>query len=152
MLKLTDKKRKRFESIAESYIDVSVYSINNRRLADALVAAHVRGVKIRVLTDRLQASGRTSRVMELRRAGIPVRIRTGAGVMHTKVAIYDGISVSSGSLNWTEAAVNKNDEVCDIFTNRPDYAAQHQRLFNERWDNASHNKSEEWFAKKENKE
>ena len=68
--------------------------------------------------------------------------------MHTKIAIYDGKSVSSGSLNWTEPAVHKNEEVCDIFINDPDYAAQHQKLFDERWAANPQNKSEEWIRNK----
>ncbi len=130
---------------AEKYIDVSVYSINNKKLVDALAAAHRRGVKVRVLTDKVQAAGVSSRIWDLIDAGIPLRVHTYKRIMHTKVAIYDGLSVSSGSLNWTEPAVHKNEEVCDIFVNDPDYAAQHQRLFDKRWENNSHEKSDLWL-------
>ena len=134
---------------ASEYIDVSVYSINNKRLIDALIAAHRRGVRLRVLTDRLQAAGGSSRIWELIEAGIPLRVHSHKRIMHTKVGIYDGRSVSSGSLNWTEPAVHKNEEVCDIFINDPDYAAQHQKLFDRRWEANSQEKSDEWI--RENK-
>lgn len=133
---------------ATKYIDVSVYSINNQRLINALIAAHRRGVRIRVLTDKTQAAGPSSRVWDLIAANIPLRIHTHKRIMHTKVAIYDGVSVSSGSLNWTEPAVNKNEEVCDIFVNDPDYAAQHQKLFDLRWENNSQEKSDIWVAQR----
>lgn len=134
---------------ATKYIDVSVYAINNRPLVNALIAAHRRGIKLRVLTDRLQAAGNSSRIWDLIAAGVPLRVHTHKRIMHTKVAIYDGISVSSGSLNWTEPAVHKNEEVCDIFINEPAYAAQHQTLFDQRWEANSKEKSDEWLAEKQ---
>ena len=47
-----------------------------------------------------------------------------------------------------EPAVHKNEEVCDIFINDPDYAAQHQKLFDERWNANSQEKSDLWLTKK----
>ena len=134
---------------SNDYIDVSVYSINNKKLVDALIAAHRRGVKVRVLTDKVQAAGKSSRIWELLAADIPLRVHTHKRIMHTKVAIYDGSSVSSGSFNWTEPAVHKNEEVCDIFIDEPDYAGQHQRLFDQRWENNSQEKSDKWLTEKQ---
>jgi len=150
VLKEKDCETKLVELIdgAVNYIDVSVYAINNKRLIDALIAAHRRGVKLRVLTDKLQAAGGSSRIWDLIAAGISLRVHTHKRIMHTKVAIYDGISVSSGSLNWTEPAVHKNEEVCDIFVNIPDYAQQHQKLFNQRWSDNPQEKSDEWIQEK----
>lgn len=134
---------------AADYIDVSVYAINNKRLIGALIAAHRRGVKVRVLTDRLQAAGNSSRIWDLIEAGVPLRVHTHKRIMHTKVGVYDGKSVSSGSLNWTEPAVYKNEEVCDIFINAPDYAAQHQKLFDERWKANPQEKSDKWIQNRQ---
>lgn len=133
---------------SKSHIDISVYAINNKRLVDAVIEAHNRGVKVRILTDKLQAAGRKSRVSELRRAGILLKVNTRKRIMHTKVAIYDGTSVSSGSMNWTEPAITKNEEVCDIFIDKPDYARQHQILFDERWNENPKEKSDAWFRKR----
>ena len=134
---------------ANEYIDVSVYAINNKNLVNALISAHQRGIRVRILTDRLQAAGTSSRIWELIGAGVPLRVHTHKKIMHTKVAVYDGISVSSGSLNWTEPAVHKNEEVCDIFINEPEYAKQHQALFDERWELNSEEKSAEWLNQKQ---
>ena len=56
--------------------------------------------------------------------------------------------MSSGSFNWTEPAVRKNEEVCDVFVDEPDYARQHQVLFDARWADNLAEKSDEWIAKK----
>ena len=153
VLKETECEKKLVELIdgATDYIDVSVYSINNKKLVSALIEAHRRGVKVRVLTDRLQAAGSSSRIWDLLEAGVPLRVHSHKKIMHTKVAVYDGLSVSSGSLNWTEPAVHKNEEVCDIFINDPEYALQHQHLFDERWESNSEEKSTEWLTQEKQK-
>ena len=134
---------------SKEYIDVSVYSINNKKLVDALIRAYRRGIKLRVLTDKVQAAGKSSKIWDLIAAGVPLRVHTHKRIMHTKVAIYDGKSVSSGSFNWTEPAVHKNEEVCDIFVDDPQYTAQHQKLFDQRWADNSEEKSDKWLAKKQ---
>lgn len=74
-----DCEKKLVELIEKSknYIDVSVYSINNKQLVDALIAAHRRGVKVRVLTDKVQAAGKSSRIWDIIAAKSPcASIRT----------------------------------------------------------------------------
>lgn len=128
-------------------IDISVYSISNKRLVGELIAAHERGVKVRILTDKLQSSQHNSLIWKLWLADIPVRIQSGKKLMHAKVGIYDARSVSTGSMNWTESAIHKNAEVCDIFINRPDYARMHLELFEKRWSRTSQEKSDNWLSR-----
>ena len=57
--------------------------------------------------DSLQAGGSSSQADELRKAGITVKLMRGIkgnGIMHHKVAIYDGVVVQTGSFNWTDNA------------------------------------------------
>ena len=46
-------------------IDIAVYSINNNQIVEALKKAHGRGIKLRILTDKLQASSKHSKVFDL---------------------------------------------------------------------------------------
>lgn len=71
-------------------VDIVVYSINNTKLVEAIERAYGRGVKIRVLTDRLQASGKHSLVTRLYKKGINVRVHSVHKIEHNKFAIYDG--------------------------------------------------------------
>jgi len=92
-------------------LDVAVYAIGHEKLASALVAAHKRGVLVRVLTDDVQAKQASSVVPSLREAGI--RLRTDASEklhMHHKFVVVDDGTLLSGSLNWTYAAVKKANE------------------------------------------
>ena len=134
---------------AEENIDAAVYAINNQDIVDALKDAHRRGVKIRILTDRLQASQKKSKVRELHDFGINIRVNSKHKIEHNKFAVFDAESVVTGSFNWTEPAVHKNEEVCDIFVDDPQYTAQHQKLFDQRWADNSEEKSDKWLAKKQ---
>ncbi len=74
-----------------------------------MIAAHRRGVDVKVILDRYKAS-EGSEYDKLRSAGIPVRLHESAGLMHNKVAVIDGSITITGSYNWTGTAENENDE------------------------------------------
>lgn len=100
-------------------LDCMVYSITHEGIVNELVEAHQRGVKVRIVTDKVQAAGSYSRDEELRAAGIEVREDAKAGSMHHKVAISDkGVSgayaVLVGSFNWTKNADERNAESAAI--------------------------------------
>lgn len=61
---------------SQSSIDVAVYSINNQQIIDALYRARQRDVSIRILTDKLQASGKYSKVEEMHSNGLNIRVHT----------------------------------------------------------------------------
>ena len=132
---------------AEKYIDAAIYSINRKSIVRALLAAKERGVKIRLLTDRSQLASikDMNDIERLMIAGIDVRIHTTKGLMHTKMAVFDGKNSLSGSFNWTDSAAERNHEVCNFFINDPDYTAQHQRLFDRFWQANPQDKSDRWL-------
>jgi phosphatidylserine/phosphatidylglycerophosphate/cardiolipin synthase-like enzyme len=96
-------------------IVVAVYSINNKKIVDALETAHNNGVNIRVLTDSLQAAGKSSKVLTLVNAGLNLRVHSVNKIMHNKFAVFDSKKAVSGSYNWTLAASNQNSENCILF-------------------------------------
>ena len=94
----------------QSKLDVAVYSITHDDIANALIRAHNRGVQVRVLTDKVQASTRYADDDRMRMAGIEVRLDTQSGSMHHKFALGDGTAVITGSFNWTANADENNAE------------------------------------------
>ena len=129
-------------------IDVAVYSINNQRIIDALYRARQRDVFIRILTDKLQASGKYSKVEEMHSNGLNIRVHTKNKIEHNKFAVFDGKSASTGSFNWTNSATSKNSENCLFLINEPDYAKIYQQRFEELWEMNTETKSEQWFEKR----
>jgi len=97
-----------------SYLDVAIYSLTHNGIADALLRAHGRGVKVRVLIDALQAANAYADDESLEAAGIEVRRDTQAGAMHNKFMIGDGrdggLAVQTGSFNFSKNAADKNAE------------------------------------------
>ena len=95
---------------ARRSIDVCVFTITDDRIARALLAAHERGIKLRVITDNDKANDEGSDVWKLERAGIPVRVDRTEWHMHHKFAVFDGRIALTGSYNWTRGAARNNEE------------------------------------------
>lgn len=72
---------------SQNNIDIAVYAINNDNIIAALKQAKDRGVKIRILTDRLQASGKSSKVRELYAFGFDIKVHSKYKIEHNKFAI-----------------------------------------------------------------
>ena len=93
-------------------IDAAVYCITHDPISAALIRAKNRGVKVRIITDKTQASNKWADDEKLEEANIPL-IRLGAafrGSMHNKFVIGDSRAVGTGSFNWTKSADERNNE------------------------------------------
>lgn len=132
---------------SQDYIDVAVYAINNTPIMQALKNAHKRKVNIRILTDKLQASGKSSGVRDLYDFGIEIKVHSKNKLEHNKFAIFDGKVVFTGSFNWTNAATHKNSENCLFLHQEPEVVQKYQSRFNELWQMNSPQKSTLWFEK-----
>lgn len=102
---------------AATSIDLCVFTISDSRLSEKLIQAHLRGVKVRIITDDQKCFDDGSQVFALSRAGIPVKTDDSRYHMHHKFAVVDGRIAFSGSYNWTYTAQNHNQENLVITTN-----------------------------------
>ena len=99
-----------FINRCETKLSVAVYSITHDEIVDALITAHQRGVQVRVLMDKLQASNRYADDEKLEAAGIPVKTGGTSGLMHNKFLIDGERAVGTGSFNWSVNADERNAE------------------------------------------
>jgi phosphatidylserine/phosphatidylglycerophosphate/cardiolipin synthase-like enzyme len=101
---------------AQRSIYLAIYGLTYPPIIKALVAAHKRGVDVRVITDREKLEDRKQRAAleTLRLAGIPVKVNRHDGLMHLKQAIIDDRVNTSGSMNQTTSAARYNDERLDV--------------------------------------
>jgi len=96
---------------ATSYIDAAFFDISDLEAAQALIIAHKRGVKVRILTDsdNLQDKDDPTKprlaTERLRRAGIAIRDDQRGAFMHHKFIIADGAAVWIGSMNLTTTSM-----------------------------------------------
>lgn len=132
---------------SQKTIDAAVYSINNSQIVDALLKAEKRGVKVRILTDRLQAAGKSSKVRFMHRRGLNIRVHSKNKIEHNKFAVFDGNKATTGSYNWTNPASEKNSENCVFFIRNKGAVQSYQTHFDYLWRINTRQKSEEWFAK-----
>ena len=97
-------------SKAQKTIDIAMYYLSSREIAQELVKAKDRGVKIRVVLDKEQETQRYSKGRYLIKEGLEVKYHTGPGLMHNKFAVIDSAVLITGSFNWTPTANEKNEE------------------------------------------
>ncbi len=102
---------------AQESIDVAQFTFSVTEIRDALVAAHERGVHVRLAIDEGQdQEGTVSR--ELRDLGLDVRFVVGkplstegeSALQHAKFMIVDGTTLLTGSNNWSSTGTTINDE------------------------------------------
>jgi phosphatidylserine/phosphatidylglycerophosphate/cardiolipin synthase-like enzyme len=94
---------------ATNTVLVQAYSFSSAPIAQALVAAHRRGVKVAVILDHSQRTEKYSEADFLAHSGIPTLIDAAHPIAHNKIMIIDGYAVLTGSFNFTKAA-EKNAE------------------------------------------
>lgn len=95
---------------ASATIDIALYGLNRQSLVDALIAAHNRGVAVRVVGDDDAAAGEYSAAYQaLTAAGIPLVTDASASkIQHNKFVIFDGQVVWTGSTNFTDTCLTLN--------------------------------------------
>ena len=117
---------------AKKYIDLPVFFLTHKKVAGDLIAAHQRGVKVRVIIDATAATNGYTKHELLRAAGIPVKVENWGGKMHMKTAVFDGKKMVLGSMNWTSAGERTNDENTLIIESTK-YSNQMHDFFNKMW-------------------
>lgn len=91
-------------------LDIAAFELNNERITEAIIDAHERGVRVRVVTDDEHGlEDDDSTIAELQVVGIPVVDDDRSGLMHNKFMIMDGITLWLGSMNYTVNGVYRNN-------------------------------------------
>jgi len=95
---------------ANNSVLVQAYYFTSAPIAEALVNASERGVKVEVILDKSQKARKDSKATFFIDKGIPVMIDDKHAIAHNKVMVIDRETVITGSFNFTEAAEEKNAE------------------------------------------
>jgi phosphatidylserine/phosphatidylglycerophosphate/cardiolipin synthase-like enzyme len=113
-------------------LEVAVFTITDDRTFNALEGLHLKGVKVRFMTEKTTMHEPGSDVVALAKCGIATRHDTSEFLMHHKYAIVDGKFVISGSFNWSRAAATGNQENV-ICTNIPVVVQPYVKHFETLW-------------------
>ncbi|WP_353139146.1 phospholipase D family protein [Limnohabitans sp.] len=95
---------------SEHEVLVQAYGFTHNGMAQALVRAHQRGVKVRVLLDKKSESSNRYVIAVLNDADMAVRHDGKHAIAHNKVMLIDRTIVITGSFNFTNSAATRNAE------------------------------------------
>ncbi|MCZ6901854.1 MAG: phospholipase D family protein [Rickettsia endosymbiont of Ixodes persulcatus] len=109
---------------ASTSIYVQAYGFTDIDIANSLIAAHKRGVQVKILLDKSNLYSKYSKLSKIKSAGIDVLIDNIPGIAHNKVMIIDEYTVITGSFNFSKNADYKNAENV-IIINDPIIARQY---------------------------
>ena len=115
---------------ARAAVDLAVYDLNLWSIRNALIAAHQRGVAVRMVTESDNLD--EPEIQQLRDAGIQVLGDRREGLMHDKFVIIDRWEVWTGSTNLTTSGVYRNDNnLVRIRSSRlaENYTAEFEEMF-----------------------
>lgn len=119
-------------------IDLMCFVFSSREICDALLAAHKRGVKVRVLLDNVFSSNAVTKrwecvpFKELKAAGVACKYDDENSKLHHKVIIVDRKRVLTGSFNFSANAANENDENA-LIIHSPAVARRYHFEFERLW-------------------
>jgi phosphatidylserine/phosphatidylglycerophosphate/cardiolipin synthase-like enzyme len=111
-------------------VDLALYSLSLNSIRDALLRAHDRGVRIRMVmeSDNLDRSD----PQKLVDAGIPILGDRREGLMHNKFIVIDNSEVWTGSMNLTdEGTYQDNNNIMHIHSGKmaEDYTKEFEEMF-----------------------
>jgi phosphatidylserine/phosphatidylglycerophosphate/cardiolipin synthase-like enzyme len=124
---------------AKTSIEIAMFSFFSKPLAEALLKAKDRGVKVRVVLDQGQSA--LSKFDEwFAWHGFEVKVLAGPDAhgdhffqkMHNKLGLFDGMLLETGSYNYSANAENNNFENANFFDDPLElarYAEYFARLF-----------------------
>ncbi len=109
-------------------VDAATYEFDLPAMTEALIAAHKRGVTVRLVTDTDTMD--QDSVHSVAAAGIPVVEDHKSAIMHDKFVIVDSAGVWIGSWNFTENDTYRNNNNL-IGIAAPEMVANYKAEFNE---------------------
>jgi len=94
---------------AQYSVDVAIYHLDLWSIRDALIRAHRRGLRVRLVVESDYRS--EAEITELEQAGIEIIGDMREHLMHHKFVVLDGMQVWTGSMNFTlrGAYINNNN-------------------------------------------
>jgi phosphatidylserine/phosphatidylglycerophosphate/cardiolipin synthase-like enzyme len=114
---------------ARSTLDIQAYVVTSTEIAKAILDAHRRGMKVCVILDKSQHTGRYSSATFLSNEGVPVWIDADHAIAHNKVMLIDDQVLITGSFNFTRKADEANAENLLIIQNKRKLLAAYAKNF-----------------------
>ena len=118
---------------AQTSVDVAAFELDLPSITDALVRAHQRGVRVRLVTDSDYADSLGP--ISLLQAQVPVVFDSVEPFMHNKFVVIDGEQVWAGSWNLTINGTYRNNNnivIADSKLLAENYTVEFEEMFVQR--------------------
>ncbi len=121
---------------ARHSVRLAAYSFTSPTVVKALLAAHRRGVDVRVVVDEKgnKSKSGTAALNLLVNAGIQARTNRKYAIHHDKYILVDDLHTQTGSYNYSKAAANSNSENVLVVWHNAELAASYRRHWQSRFD------------------
>lgn len=116
-------------SSATKSIQLQAYSFTSQPIAEALLAAHKRGVKVAAILDKSQRGEQYSSATFLMNQGMATFIDSTHAIAHNKIILIDGRTIITGSFNFSKAAEESNAENLLIIQDKVDLYRAYEKNF-----------------------
>jgi phosphatidylserine/phosphatidylglycerophosphate/cardiolipin synthase-like enzyme len=118
-------------------LDVAIYDFDLANVADAMVRASQRNVRVRMVTDadtinNIRNEEIQTALASVKRAGIPIVDDQRPDIMHHKFSVVDGEWVQTGSWNYTDGdtyRLNNNQFIARSAELAENYTAEFEKMF-----------------------
>lgn len=113
---------------ATNHIYISCFGMTNKRIANALINQHNKGIVVKVCMDNVQSTDHGNQVSNLRTNGIEVVIKPSVFLEHNKMVSIDKNSGIVGSYNLSYAAESQDNSLV-LFINQPNFVSTIEQAF-----------------------
>jgi phosphatidylserine/phosphatidylglycerophosphate/cardiolipin synthase-like enzyme len=120
----------------QSTLDIAAFEMNNEVIVAAILAAHERGITVRIVTDDEHGIEDKDGILQsIADAGVPVVDDSRSALMHNKFIIMDSEAVWTGSWNYTVNGTYRNNNNALVMQNAQAvdaYQAEFDEMFNDK--------------------
>lgn len=116
----------------KSELLLAAYNFNNKKIYDALLKAHKKGVNIKIILDGKlfdKNKNKNKLLKSLYILKIPIKLNYSYNIMHNKFIVIDEESIETGSYNYTKSAPKYNAENIIILKCVPKIALKYKKEF-----------------------
>ncbi len=114
---------------ARREIKVLAYSFSSKPIAQGLIDAHKRGVRVEVLLDRSNEQEGYSDLQLFLEHGVGAHIDAHHAIAHNKVMLIDSRTIVTGSFNFTHQAEAENAENLLVIKGHPELVEAYRQDF-----------------------
>jgi phosphatidylserine/phosphatidylglycerophosphate/cardiolipin synthase-like enzyme len=108
---------------------VLAYSFSSKPIAEALVEAKMRGLRVEIILDRSNETETYSDLKFFLEQGLAPLVDSHHAIAHNKLMLLDSHTIITGSFNFTHQAEHENAENLLIIKGQPELATAYRKDF-----------------------